>query len=931
MSETRRGFSLQGEINDLYQQYLGRDAEQAGMDYWLGTFASGSTLDDIERAIASSPEAQQRVIQQQLDETDILTDTVADDTTDDVDLPIVEAVDEERGFTIKAAAETGERVYDYTNQRETGDAHTLFWGNISTQLTEDGLRDKFNAKDNGQLREVFGTFDNYLAYMDERQDLIDSGQLKADWWDTGKALVDPESLGREGGMDDKALEQDIVAEGARQGAIGYSEQADLQNSLYQKYTGEAGPHYNKDGDKFEWNGSSFVKTQKVDDSIDGNALILSVAATGIAAGTLGPVVSSALKGGAAGAAGSAATSSAIGQLATTGKVDPAATIASAVTAGLNPGGMLAENFGLATGTGVNIVPENVVGGFVQGATNELVSSAITEGKLDVESALISGLTSAGIKAASDLLSDTEQFSVEAEMKRIADERAAAGLSPLSTEQLYSEALKGTMVGKSDLGGLVGKGGLLPFIDPVSTTGLNQLLGGGSFDPISVFIDAQGNQYTDTEVLSMGLSPAEIYAGNVPGWSSGMITQQNTIFGDAFDFAKENIPGVSQVANIGSGILDAAAASQFKKTYGYTPEEFLDAGVSIEQIQRMVSYGPLDEAYNFSKNPRGISEIVGLLSGIEGLYSTGANNPFRTYADPDPTTGGIGIIGDALTITGEQADAATTATSTEGGTATINLSGAETTVSANTVLPGTNTTISDAIINGFIDGVLISEDGSTKTTSIDGNVTTTATNSFVGGDRDRQIIVDGTKTSDTVVDTGTPLITSSGVVEDTRNRQVIVDGGQTPETVVDPTVVTPETVVDPTVVTPETVVDTTVVTPETVVTPPVVTPETVVDPTVVTPETVVDPTVILPETVVDPKKELPPTTTGGGGGGDDGGGRNLFGGSSMFEPQNIGLPGMGDPALLAALQFPVENFLQQYVEETSNQNTSIISLFEDYLV
>ena len=58
MSETRRGFSLQGEINDLYQQYLGRDAEQAGMDYWLGTLSSGATLADIERAIAASPEAQ---------------------------------------------------------------------------------------------------------------------------------------------------------------------------------------------------------------------------------------------------------------------------------------------------------------------------------------------------------------------------------------------------------------------------------------------------------------------------------------------------------------------------------------------------------------------------------------------------------------------------------------------------------------------------------------------------------------------------------------------------------------------------------------------------------------------------------------------------------------------------------------------------------
>jgi hypothetical protein len=73
MSETRQGFSLQGEINDLYQKYLGRDAEQAGMDHWLGTFSSGATLADIERAIAASPEAQQR--------QGMLTQAVAADRT----------------------------------------------------------------------------------------------------------------------------------------------------------------------------------------------------------------------------------------------------------------------------------------------------------------------------------------------------------------------------------------------------------------------------------------------------------------------------------------------------------------------------------------------------------------------------------------------------------------------------------------------------------------------------------------------------------------------------------------------------------------------------------------------------------------------------------------------------------------------------------
>ena len=51
---------------------------------------------------------------------------------------------------------------------------------------------------------------------------------------------------------------------------------------------------------------------------------------------------------------------------------------------------------------------------------------------------------------------------------------------------------------------------------------------------------------------------------------------------------------------------------------------------------------------------------------------------------------------------------------------------------------------------------------------------------------------------------------------------------------------------------------------------------------------------------------------------------------MFEPQNIGLPGMGDPALLAALEFPVVNFLAESLAKQT-KNDLMKGLFEDYLV
>jgi len=63
---------------------------------------------------------------------------------------------------------------------------------------------------------------------------------------------------------------------------------------------------------------------------------------------------------------------------------------------------------------------------------------------------------------------------------------------------------------------------------------------------------------------------------------------------------------------------------------------------------------------------------------------------------------------------------------------------------------------------------------------------------------------------------------------------------------------------------------------------------------------------------------PPPPSGGGGGGGAGGG--MFSVDAGFELQ-------GDPQLLTKMQFPIENFLQQYVEGIDNQNTSITSLFE----
>ena len=62
-----------------------------------------------------------------------------------------------------------------------------------------------------------------------------------------------------------------------------------------------------------------------------------------------------------------------------------------------------------------------------------------------------------------------------------------------------------------------------------------------------------------------------------------------------------------------------------------------------------------------------------------------------------------------------------------------------------------------------------------------------------------------------------------------------------------------------------------------------------------------------------------------GGSDDTGGGG--GGGGMFRPQAGVPPTLGDPQLLARMEFPIENFLQQYIDGPDNQDISITGLFE----
>jgi hypothetical protein len=251
--------------------------------------------------------------------------------------------------------ENGDRLYDYTLQRENGGSQNLYWGNHSKQVTAAELQEIYNADDNARLRESFGSFDNYMAYMDERQDLISNGEYKADWWDTGTPLVGSDGLS--GALEDRELEQSVMQEGARQGEIGYNEQSDIFNSLYEKYTGESTTKYLDNGAKYEWNGSSFVMTQEAFGPHYGTMFAEALPGIVLSAG-LGPALANWGLTGTLNSAASGALGSAISQGMLNGKID----LEDALLAGLQSGAL--AGFSDYLSDSANMFPDSDLGGML---------------------------------------------------------------------------------------------------------------------------------------------------------------------------------------------------------------------------------------------------------------------------------------------------------------------------------------------------------------------------------------------------------------------------------------------------------------------------------------------------------------------------------------------------------------------------------------
>ena len=398
----------------------------------------------------------------------------------------------------------------------------------------------------------------------------------------------------------------------------------------------------------------------------GGSLGLGSTATGMLSGGLGGLTTGALN----------------------GDITAEGVISGALIGGLNPGGMLSDSLGL--------VPNNFAGGFVQGGTNGLLSGAIQNGELDWQSALASGLIRGGMNSAVDFFQDASQNSIQGQIERIqAAHRydyiqkngSLDGYTPLSVEAAYQQALTLPNVGTSDLGGLIGEDGLLPFIPAAPVQGFNNLTDSvfGYAGGTPIFTDADGNQMTEIQLLEAGYSPQEVWdatqAGQtIDGYSYlGVIDSTPSQFDELVDKIFEGT-GLNTV-------IDGAALAQFESRYGFDPRE------NPELARLVISYGELDERYSWADNPRGDSEYYGIMSGLPDEYTTGATWGY-TGPGVDDAGNPLNQIGDVLVL---NTPPPSSGSSSPGSSFAPD--------GAGQTLPGAdaNYTLVDAYINGLLTG------------------------------------------------------------------------------------------------------------------------------------------------------------------------------------------------------------------------------------
>ena len=297
--------------------------------------------------------------------------------------------------------------------------------------TEDDLRAYWDTAEN--LQDQFGgDWDKYMAYMNERQDLIDSGEYEVG--DYGQivetsavqnvdgTMIEPsdiQNLSRNDfiakyGLDPSEVQLvETDTTGAR--AQGFTEwsNSDAVVALNEKY-GIDSTRVTEEGREYQWNGSAYVKTKDYDNFDFGSLakLVVKAAASAIVTPAIGGALTSALtNAGLSSSLASAASSAIINsatQLITTGELDVSQALLSAAGSYFQEAGMGEligdSQVGQALTDATTFVQEKVsnfqdlistgssiADAAIQAGGMNMLTSMVTQGEVNLESALASAI------------------------------------------------------------------------------------------------------------------------------------------------------------------------------------------------------------------------------------------------------------------------------------------------------------------------------------------------------------------------------------------------------------------------------------------------------------------------------------------------------------------------------------------------------------
>lgn len=209
------------------------------------------------------------------------------------------------GLENSAMAAEGQEAGTYwvITSRAKGGANNPFGGSANAnqtsqlvQMTEQQVRQEY--EDSGQLQQQFGSFDNYMGYVNESQEWIQT----ADWMrvtpeysaDSKEGLfLAGEDIawgpGERERIQEKIIQDRLLArQNAFQDWLGNEE----GQALMQKW-GIQPVIYNNDGDQFKWTGSGYQKTIKVDDHAGLADYVKAVLTSVVVGGVTGQLINAA--------------------------------------------------------------------------------------------------------------------------------------------------------------------------------------------------------------------------------------------------------------------------------------------------------------------------------------------------------------------------------------------------------------------------------------------------------------------------------------------------------------------------------------------------------------------------------------------------------------------------------------------------------------